>query len=155
MVLSYSAIQSEFLHMIDDVKFLSLDESDANAFMTDWLKSALSNIRVQNLFSSMSYDSEIQQLTFEMKDPSDNEQADIDFVTSILATGMMIAWLQPKVTTTLNIHQMLGGKEEKLGFLPLVRHVRKRHGVFLRICWNVLRVAMPKRKDEICLYGMA
>lgn len=113
MVLSYSAIQSEFLHMIDDIKFLSLDESDANAFMTDWLKSALSNTRVQNLFRSKTYDDEIQQLTFELKDPSDDEQGDIDFITSVLATSMMISWLQPKVTTTLNIHQMLGGKEEK------------------------------------------
>ena len=155
MVLSYSAIQAEFLHMIDDIKFLSLDESDANAFMTDWLKSALSNTRIQNLFRSKTYDDEIQRLTFELKDPSDDEQGDMDFITSVLATGMMISWLQPKVTTTLNIHQMLGGKEEKLGLMPLVRYVRKRHSVFLRICWNFLRVAMPKRKDERCLYGMA
>ena len=115
MLLSYATIQSEFLHMIDDIKFLSLDESDANTFMTDWLKSALSNIRIQNLFSSKSYDDEIQQLTFELKNPSDDDQGDIDFVTNILATGMLIAWLQPKVTSTLNIHQMFGGKEEKLG----------------------------------------
>lgn len=127
MTLSYDTIQSEFLSMIDDVKFLSLDISDANALMTGWFKTALSNIRIQNLFSTNSYDSEIQEFTFEMKNPSTNEQADMDFVTKVIATAMLIAWLQPQVTTTLNIHQMFGGKEEK--FYSQASHLEQLHGL--------------------------
>lgn len=33
------------------------------------------------------------------------------------------------------------------------RCIGKPCSVFLRICWNVLRAAMPKQKDEICLNG--
>lgn len=127
MTLSYDTIQAEFLSMIDDVKFLSLNISDANAMMSGWLKTALSNIRIQNLFSASSYDSEVLEFTFEMKKPSGNEQSDMDFAAKVIATGMLIAWLQPQVTTTLNIHQMFGGKEQK--FYSQANHIEQLRGL--------------------------
>lgn len=114
MVLSYDVILSEFLSMIDDKKFLTLDESDANLMMSGWLKTSLSDSYVQRLFSNKKYDNELRLFTFELRHPDKyDEQGDIDFITKILATGMLIAWLQPKVTSTTNINQMFGGKEEK------------------------------------------
>lgn len=127
MTLSYDAIYSEFLSMIGDVEFLSLDISDATAFMSGWLKTALSNIRIQNLFSSKSYDSEIQSLTFELNTSTGDDQGDLDFVTKVLATGMLIAWLQPKVTTTININQMFGGKEQQ--FYAQANHLSQLRGL--------------------------
>lgn len=114
MVLSYDVILSEFLSMIDDKKFLTLDESDANAMMNGWLKTTLSDSYVLRLFNNKRYDNESRLFTFELRHPNkDDEQGDMDFVTKLLATGMLISWLQPKVTSTTNINQMYGGKEEK------------------------------------------
>lgn len=130
MVLSYDVILSEFLSMIDDKKFLTLDESDANNMMIGWLKTALSDIHIQRLFNTKNYDNEGRIFTFELKHPNKNdEQGDLDFVTHILATRMLIAWLQPKVTTTLMINQMYGGKEEK--FYSQASHLEKIEQLFI------------------------
>lgn len=126
MVLSYDTIYSEFLSMIGDIEFLSLSESDAVALMGGWLKAALSNIRIQNLFESKSYDYEIQVLNFELRNKTD-DQSDLDFVARVLATGMLIAWLQPKVTTTTNIHQMFSGKEQS--FYAQANHLSQLRGL--------------------------
>lgn len=128
MTLPYSTIFSEFLHMVDDVQFLSLDESDATAFMNDYLKAALSNVRIQHLFSSKSYDPEIQTFTFELKNPSEDEQGDLDFVTEVLATGMVAAWLKPMVDSTKNTKQIFGGKEEK--FYSQSSHLAELRGLY-------------------------
>ena len=37
--------------------------------------------------------------------------------------------------------------------LHTARRIRKRYGVSPRICWDDLIAFIPKRKDEICLYG--
>lgn len=114
MELSYNMIRAEFLSMINDPKFLSLDTTDAIEMMDGWLKTALSDVNVQRIFSTKKYENDINLFTFELKSPNKNDiQGDLDYVTKVIATGMLIAWLQPKVTTTVNIHQILGGKEEK------------------------------------------
>ena len=112
-MLSYSTLFSRVLNKINDQKELSLDESDLLEIYTERLHSVVGKPRVRRLFSSISLDDEIQEMTFALNNSVD-EESDTDFVLEILALGMAIEWLQPQVDSRNYTAQMVGGKEEKM-----------------------------------------
>ena len=112
MVLSYSTLFSRVLNKINDPKELSLDESDLLEIYTERLHSVVGKPRVRRLFSSISLDDEIQEMTFTLNNSVD-EESDKDFVLEILSLGMAIEWLQPQVDSVIHTSVMIGGKEEK------------------------------------------
>ena len=112
MVLSYSTLFSRVLNKINDQKELSLDESDLLEIYTERLHSVVGKPRVRRLFSSLSLDDEIQEITFTLNNSVD-EESDKDFVLEILSLGMAIEWLQPQVDSVIHTSVMIGGKEEK------------------------------------------
>ena len=112
MVLSYSTLFSRVLNKINDQKELSLDESDLLEIYTERLHSVVGKPRVRRLFSSISLDDEIQEMTFTLNNSVD-EESDKDFVLEILSLGMAIEWLQPQVDSVIHTSVMIGGKEEK------------------------------------------
>ena len=63
-MLSYSTLFSRVLNKINDPKELSLDESDLLEIYTERLHSVVGKPRVRRLFSSISLDDEIQEMTF-------------------------------------------------------------------------------------------
>lgn len=111
-MLSYSTLFSRVLNKINDPKELSLDESDLLEIYTERLHSVVGNPRVRRLFSSLSLDDEIQEMTFTLNNSVD-EESDKDFVLEILSLGMAIEWLQPQVDSVIHTSVMIGGKEEK------------------------------------------
>ena len=111
-MLSYSALFSRVLNKINDAKELSLDESDLLEIYTERLHSVVGKPRVRRLFSSLSFDDEIQEMTFTLNNSVD-EESDTDFVLEILSLGMAIEWLQPQVDSVIHTSVMIGGKEEK------------------------------------------
>lgn len=111
-MLSYSTLFSRVLNKINDQKELSLDESDLLEIYTERLHSVVGKPRVRRLFSSLSLDDEIQEMTFTLNNSVD-EESDKDFVLEILSLGMAIEWLQPQVDSILHTSVMIGGKEEK------------------------------------------
>ena len=111
-MLSYSALFSRVLNKINDPKELSLDESDLFEIYTERLHSVVGKPRVRRLFSSLSLDDEIQEMTFTLNNSVD-EESDKDFVLEILSLGMAIEWLQPQVDSVIHTSVMIGGKEEK------------------------------------------
>ena len=111
-MLSYSTLFSRVLNKINDPKELSLDESDLLEIYTERLHSVVGKPRVRRLFSSISLDDEIQEMTFTLNDSVD-EESDKDFVLEILSLGMAIEWLQPQVDSVIHTSVMIGGKEEK------------------------------------------
>ena len=111
-MLSYSTLFSRVLNKINDPKELSLDESDLLEIYTERLHSVVGKPRVRRLFSSISLDDEIQEMTF-MLNNSVDEESDKDFVLEILSLGMAIEWLQPQVDSVIHTSVMIGGKEEK------------------------------------------
>ena len=113
MTLSYSTLFSRVLNKINDPKELSLDENDLLEIYTERLHSVVGKPRVRRLFSSLSLDDEIQELTFTLNNSVD-EDSDTEFVLEILALGMAIEWLQPQVDSRNYTAQMVGGKEEKM-----------------------------------------
>ena len=111
-MLSYSTLFSRVLNKINDPKELSLDESDLLEIYTERLHSVVGKPRVRRLFSSISLDDEIQEMTFILNNSVD-EESDKDFVLEILSLGMAIEWLQPQVDSVIHTSVMIGGKEEK------------------------------------------
>ena len=113
MTLSYSTLFSRVLNKINDQKELSLDENDLLEIYTERLHSVVGKPRVRRLFSSLTLDDEIQEMTFALNNSVD-EESDKDFVLEILSLGMAIEWLQPQVDSVKYTVQMVGGKEEKM-----------------------------------------
>ena len=111
-MLSYSTLFSRVLNKINDPKELSLDESDLFDIYIERLHSVVGKPRVRRLFSSISLDDEIQEMTFTLNNSVD-EESDKDFVLEILSLGMAIEWLQPQVDSVIHTSVMIGGKEEK------------------------------------------
>ena len=111
-MLSYSTLFSRVLNKINDPKELSLDENDLLEIYTERLHSVVGKPRVRRLFSSLSLDDEIQEMTFILNNSVD-EESDKDFVLEILSLGMAIEWLQPQVDSVIHTSVMIGGKEEK------------------------------------------
>ena len=47
-----------------------------------------------------------------MANPVDDD-ADIEFILELIAMGMTVEWLEPRVKSVKNVAQMFGGKEQK------------------------------------------
>lgn len=110
--LNFDVIYSRFLSKVQAYDFLDLSEYQINSFMYDWLKSSVSKPYIRRLFSSILIDAETQSLAYEMTYSVD-DSSDQDFIIEVLAIGMIIEWLEPKINSILNISQMFGSKEEK------------------------------------------
>ena len=111
-MLSYSTLFSRVLNKINDTKELSVNENDLLEIYTERLHSVVGKPRVRRLFSTLSLDDEIQEMTFTLNNSVD-EESDKDFVLEILSLGMAIEWLQPQVDSVIHTSVMIGGKEEK------------------------------------------
>ena len=111
-MLSYSTLFSRVLNKINDPKELSLDENDLLEIYTERLHSVVGKPRVRRLFSTLTLDDELQEMTFTLNNSVD-EESDRDFVLEILSLGMAIEWLQPQVDSVIHTSVMIGGKEEK------------------------------------------
>lgn len=110
--ITYNQIKSRFLSKIEDYKFLTEYEDFSNEFIKEWLRSTLAKPKVRRIFDALSIDEEMDNFDFEIKYPVD-DFSDAEYVIDILAYGIVVGWLEPKVQSTINIQQMYGGKEEK------------------------------------------
>lgn len=108
----YDDIFSRFLGKITDQTILSKSDEEVFAMELEYLKASLSDVRVRNLFSSLYIDNELHKLKFELVNSAD-EASDEDFITELLAVGMVIHWMEPQVDSIVHIGLMIGGKEEK------------------------------------------
>lgn len=111
-MLSYSTLFSRVLNKINDPKELQLNTDDLLSIYTERLHSVVGKPRVRRLFSTLSLDDEIQEMTFTLNNSVD-EDSDTDFVLEIISLGMAIEWLQPQVDSVIHTSVMIGGKEEK------------------------------------------
>lgn len=112
ITLEFQDIFSVFHNKIDAYDFLELTPEEIEAFEFEWLRTAGSKPYVRRLFSSYTYDADSEVINFEMRYAT-NDDEDLDFVTEILALGMVVEWLTPKVNSITHIFQTYGSKEEK------------------------------------------
>lgn len=110
--LTYDVIHSRLFSKIEAYDFIDLSEETLNEFLCNWVHSAAANPYVRRLFSSLTFDDKLEQLSYEMKYVVD-EFADEEFTIEILTLGTAIAWLEPKINSITNINQFFGSKDEK------------------------------------------
>lgn len=121
MTSTYKQIKSRFLSKIEDYKYLIESEDEINEeFFKEWLHSAIAKPQTRKLFSTVLIEDN-SDISFELN-LSVDEFSDKEFVTEVLAYGVAIGWLEPKVYTVVNIQQMYGGKEQK--FYAQANHVK-------------------------------
>lgn len=111
-MLSYEKIFSRVRGKIDDPRELSFEESILNEIYVERLHNSLGNPRIRNLFESIQLDDENQEMSYKLRNSID-DFSDDEFIIELLAIGMMIEWLEPKVTSVKYTAPMIGGKEEK------------------------------------------
>ena len=140
----YETIYNRALAQITDPLLATLPEEDLSIMLHDWLMDAIVE-PVVGEYDFSDRNEELKQFNFDI---SDRDQ-------KILSIHMVRGWLAPQIRSVTLTNQVFSGKETKLGLVSTVRCIWKHCSVFLRICWNTLRVIMPKQRDEICSYGVA
>ena len=124
--LSYEEIFSDFLGNVGDYDFTSLNASDAYEIMTDYLQKSLKQSYVRDLFKSITYNNEIQSLSYELEDTID-EDRDKDFVIGVVSKAMVVEWFKPQVRNKKNIAQFFAGKEQK--YYSQAAHITELRGL--------------------------
>lgn len=112
MTLSCEQIYSAFLGLIDDYNIPQMNIDDSYEYMMDCFKNVFSKPKIRKLFSSISFDENILELTYTLRNSID-EDYDREFVKGLFANGMVIAWLEPRYQTDLLTAQFFGGKEQR------------------------------------------
>lgn len=110
--LRYDQIYSRFYSKAQAYDFVNLSDDQINDFLCEWLHSVVNTPYTRTIFSSVLLDDEIMVMEYELARSID-EFSDQDFVIEILAVGMVMEWLEPKINSFLNTSQMFGSKEEK------------------------------------------
>ena len=122
MNISYEKVFDRYFGLIDDVKELSLKESDLHEILAERLHSAISSPFIRRLFSTLKLDDEMEQFEFELTTSVD-EYSDEEFVIELFSKGMAIKWLEPKVKSlenTVRLNKALL-KEMKIEQKKLIR----------------------------------
>jgi hypothetical protein len=128
--ISYSEIYSQFFLKIEGYDLFDGNLSDEyrDALLTSWLRTSIGKPYVNRLFSTVTLtdphqeeDSETEELIdvdgiieYELKNKIDEDFGDKQFITEVLAYGMVLCWLEPKVNSLTNIAQLIGTSDEKL-----------------------------------------
>lgn len=122
ITIEFTDVFDVFHDKIDAYDFLDLSIGEIENFEKSWLRTAGSKPYVRRLFSTYSIDSDSATVSFEMSYAIDDD-TDRDFVIEILALGMVVSWLEPKVNSLENIYQVFGSKEEK--FYSQSQHLKE------------------------------
>lgn len=110
--MTYDKIYSAF-YLIVDKDFFKLDKEVAREYMHQWLHNAIATPYIKELFSNVSLDDYLEELTFELKNPSETYDTD-NFVIDVLSKFMKISWNQYNIDTAINRAKVIGGKDEKM-----------------------------------------
>lgn len=112
MTLSYEKIFSAARGLYTDPKELSLSTDDLAEIYTERLNRVVGDTRVENMFSTLEMDDEVQRMEFALNHPV-SDGADMRFVVRLLSLGMEIEWLQPQVDSILYSAPFIGSAQEK------------------------------------------
>lgn len=112
MTLSYEKIFSAARGLYTDPKELSLSTDDLTEIYTERLNRVVGDVRVENMFSTLEMDDEVQRMEFVLNHPV-SDGVDIRFVVRLLSLGMEIEWLQPQVDSILYSAPIIVSAQEK------------------------------------------
>ncbi|RHS68131.1 hypothetical protein DW954_01980 [Clostridium sp. AM45-5] len=112
MTLSYEKIFSVARGLCTDPKELSLSLDDLTEIYTERLNRVVGDVRVENMFSTLEMDDEVQRMEFVLNHPV-SDGADTRFIVRLLSLGMAIEWLQPHVDSILYVDPFIATTQEK------------------------------------------
>lgn len=121
--ISFSEIYSSFFTKIEgyDLFDPNLSEETRNEFLCNYLHSALSDRYVSQLFTSLTVTDRVVDDDIVVDDGIvdytlkyvTNDFSDSEFVKEMLAYGMALAWVTPKVNSLTNIQMLVGTAQDK------------------------------------------
>lgn len=106
--ISYDNIYDYFLGYINDYNIISMSKDDAYIILNEYLHKTVAKPYVKKLFISITLDDDDEIVSCELKIAADDE-----FITDLLAKGMVVEWLQKQIKSPDHLHQFFGGKEQK------------------------------------------
>ena len=106
--ISYDNIFDYFLGYINDYNIISMSKDDAYIIFDEYLHKTVAKPYVKKLFTSITLDDDEEIVSCELKTSPDDE-----FVTDLLAKGMVVEWLQKQIKSPDHLYQFFGGKEQK------------------------------------------
>lgn len=124
--ITYDEVFSRFFTKVEAYDLIDLTSETLSEFMCNWLRSALNYPHIHRLFSSVVADDNEKTVTFSMNYVTD-ETSDIEFMTELLAIGMVYSWVQPKVASITGIAQMFGTGDEK--YYSQAQHLSELRGL--------------------------
>ena len=132
--ITYNEVYSSFFRKVEAYDLLreDLEEAQKTDLLHEWLIQAISDLYVRRLFSSLELvdDDEENDITdsvvYNMAE-SVNESSDKLFTIEVLAYGVMVAWLSPKVNSLINIVQFIGTADEK--YYSQAAHLQQLRGL--------------------------
>ena len=127
--INYKEIYSQFFLKIEGYDIFDENISDEyrEQLLCSWLHSSIGKPYVNRLFSTVTLtdpyqdeDPEIGEIIdmdgiieYELKNKIDEGFNDKQFIIEVLAYGMALCWLEPKVYSLTNIAQFFGTSDEK------------------------------------------
>lgn len=127
--IEFDVIYSGFLSQTQAYELLTLQEDDAKQKLEAWLKSVQSNPRVRKMFSSFMIDTDMQTIEFELKNKVD-DVSDTDFVSEMLALGMVWKWVGEQYNSVMYTKQYIGSGQKK--FFSQSAHMAEIHNMYLQ-----------------------
>lgn len=124
--LSYEEIFSSFLGNVTDYNIASLSATDAFEIMTEYLHKSVADPYVNRLFAEYRLGDE-EQVFFYTLSNSVNEEADKEFVITMLSKWMVYEWLNRQVQSVTNITQLISNKESK--WYSQAQHITELRGL--------------------------
>jgi len=127
--IEFDVIYSGFLSQTQAYELLTVQEDDAKNKLEAWLRSVKSNPRVRKMFSSFTIDTETETIECELKNKVDDE-SDADFVSEMLALGIVWKWMSEQYNSVLLTKQYLGSGQKK--FYSQSAHMSEVHNMYLQ-----------------------
>lgn len=124
--LSYDEVFAHFLGNVTDPVLANMDDNSVTEYLTEYLHKAVSPSYIRRLFSSISLDDDVQLITYEMAKSIDDD-ADEDFVKTMLGKSMAVQWVTPQVHSKVNIAQMFTGSDQK--WFSQASHIAEIRGI--------------------------
>lgn len=110
--IDYEEIYSKFRLKAQAYDLLNMRDDDMNAFLCNWMHTAIKKPYIYRLFSELKFQDDIHELVYSMKYSIDDD-FDKDFITDVAGIGMVIEWVTPQINNLNNIMQVYASSEEK------------------------------------------
>lgn len=101
MSVSYDVFEDVFYNKIMEYEFVHLEDFDRNSIVDGYLKRACAKFNRICKYDLSKHDDIIREFDVDIDD------ADIDEITDIVSTGMIVHWLKPYIFHQMNLENLM------------------------------------------------